>query len=78
MDVEDRQELIGRLFTLMTAWLEDAAALAAEGQGTSKGDEERRKLAVAIHAGAEHVSIVSDAAAALLSLPPQSQQPDAS
>ncbi|WP_340318016.1 hypothetical protein [Rhizorhabdus argentea] len=62
MDIEERAELVRRLFSLMTAKLEDAASEAVDGQGTTQSHhdqivradrvERKRGREAALHADA--------------------------
>ena len=67
MDEDERRDLVSRLFSLMTAKLEDAAALAAEGQGTSGSSERLVALADQIRAGAEEAALLAEASKILVS-----------
>jgi hypothetical protein len=67
MDEDERRDLISRLFSLMTAKLEDAAALAAEGQGTSGGSERLVSLANQVRAGAEEAALLAEVGGMLVS-----------
>lgn len=60
MDEDERRDLISRLFALLTAKLEDAAALAAEGQGTSASAERLISLANQVRAGAEEAALLAE------------------
>jgi hypothetical protein len=53
MDEAERRDLVGRLFADLTAKFEDAATLAAEGQGPRLPVEHLRSIAAAI---AEHMA----------------------
>jgi hypothetical protein len=66
MDEEERRDLIGRLFALLTAKSEDAAGLAAEGQGKDVPYAKRFHLAEAIRVLGDELEIVADAATAIL------------
>ena len=48
MDEAERRDLVGRLFANLTAKLEDAAMLAAEGQGSRQPPERLRSIAAEI------------------------------
>ena len=67
MDEDERRDLISRLFALMTSKLEDAAALAAEGQGTSGSAERLNPLADQIRAGAEEAALLAEVSGILAS-----------
>jgi hypothetical protein len=68
MDEEAIQELIRRLFVLVTTKLEDGAGLAAEGQGRSVATETRIVLANRLHALGEEISTLADAVLAVVSV----------
>lgn len=59
MDDGDRNELIGQLFAVMTADLEDAAALAAEGQGHSQTQDGRAALAERVRVIAQRIAVIA-------------------
>jgi hypothetical protein len=63
MDYEDTRDLIGHLFALITAKLEDAAALAVEGQVASP--EQVQVLATQIGQNVEEARILLKAVSAL-------------
>jgi hypothetical protein len=63
VDDDDRNELVGQLFAVMTADLEDAATLAADGQGHSKTPECRNALAERIRTIAQRTMVVAGATA---------------
>ena len=67
MDEDERRDLISRLFSLMTAKLEDAAVLAAEGQGTSGASERLISLTDQIRAGAEEAALLAEVSGILVS-----------
>jgi hypothetical protein len=54
-------------FPFITGKLEDAAALAAEGQGSAQGLKDLASLSSAIRAGAEEAALLAEAAGALVS-----------
>ena len=66
MDKDARFELLRRLFTLITAEAEDAAAAAADGQGRDVPDDRLYELAVHLHASGEKIAVISDAVIAIL------------
>ena len=66
MDEEARFDLLRRLFALITAEAEDAAASAADGQGRDVPDDRLYELAVALHAAGEKIAVMSDAVIAIL------------
>lgn len=68
-DREHRSDQIARTFALLTAKLEDAAALAVEGQGRHS-EEEIEKLAQQLAELAGEVATVAGALGALLASPP--------
>ena len=53
MDAAERRDLVGRLFADLTAKFEDAAMLAAEGQGPRQPPEQLRSIAASI---AQHIA----------------------
>lgn len=59
-DIE-RRDCIRRLFAVLTARLEDAATLAAEGQGREVSAEASTKLAAEIHEIAGHCVAITEA-----------------
>lgn len=69
-DREHRSDRIARTFAVLTAKLEDAAALAVEGQGRHS-EEELKKLAEQIAELAGEVATVAEALGALLASPPR-------
>jgi hypothetical protein len=68
MDEEDRQELIRRLFALVTTKLEDGAGLATDGQGRSVASETQIALANRLHALGEEISTLAHAVLAVVSV----------
>lgn len=74
-DNEHRSEQIARTFALLTAKLEDAAALAVDGQGPQT-DERLRDLALQIAELAGEAATIAGALAALL--PPSTSGPTVS
>lgn len=66
---ERRSDQIARTFALLTAKLEDAAALAVEGQG-KRSEQEIGKLAQQIAELAGEVTVVSGLLGVLLASPP--------
>jgi hypothetical protein len=67
MDVDDRHELVRRLFALLTAKLEDGAALAADGQGQKVLPDVQVDLANRLHALGGEIAILADAVVAVIS-----------
>lgn len=66
MDDEERSELLGKLFSLMTAKLEDAAALAADGQGLARSSvAAAAEKSQEIRSLAEEVGVLAEAASAV-------------
>lgn len=59
-DIE-RRDCIRRLFAVLTARLEDAATLAAEGQGRDVSAETSTQLAAEIHDIAAHCVAITEA-----------------
>lgn len=68
-DREHRSDQIARTFALLTAKVEDATSLAAEGQG-KRSEDELAKLAQQISELAEQVATVAGALSVLLASPP--------
>lgn len=66
MDEDARFELLRRLFVLITAEAEDAAATAADGQGRDAPDDRLYELAVALHTAGEKIAVMADAVVAIL------------
>lgn len=62
---EDRRDLVGKLFALLTAKLEDGAAAAAEGQRRSIDKDALCKLGEGIRTDAEEVAVIAAAAVAI-------------
>lgn len=60
MDEDERRDLTSRLFALLTTKLEDAAALAAEGQGRSGSQERLISLANQVRGGAEEAALIAE------------------
>jgi hypothetical protein len=65
MDDDEHGELVRRLFYLMTAKLEDAAAHAAEGQGSGPVADKIMRAGL-IRSAAQETLIVAEATTALL------------
>ena len=63
MGEDERAELVRQLFAVMTAMLEDGAALAADGQGAAAAVA--ADLAGRIAEIGRHVAVIADAAAEL-------------
>jgi hypothetical protein len=66
MDEDDRQELVRRLFALITARLEDGAALAADGQGRDVPSDAQADLANQLHGLGEEIATLADAIVAVV------------
>jgi hypothetical protein len=66
MNEDDRQELVRRLFALLTAKFEDGAGLAANGQRPDAAPEAQTALANRLHALGEEIATLSDAVLAIL------------
>lgn len=66
MDMDERRDLVGRLFAVLTAELEDAAASAAEGQSLRLSLEEAAALAGRVGGAASKAAIIAEAAGALI------------
>lgn len=56
-----RQDLIARMFYLVTVAAEDAAALAAEGQSRNLGPDQAKEAAVRLRTLGERIDILSSA-----------------
>lgn len=65
MDQEDRLDLVRRIFALLTGRLEDAAALAGEGQAASISSSRASGLAEKIRDECAGAAVIAEAAAAL-------------
>lgn len=65
MTDDDRDDLIPRLFALLTARLEDGCTLAVEGQRVGLDQERVRELANQIYASGGETRTIADAIAAL-------------
>jgi hypothetical protein len=63
--MDDEQDLVGRLFAIITGRMEDAAALAAEGQNPSLDPSARISLVNEIVSSAEEVVGIALTAAKL-------------
>jgi hypothetical protein len=66
MDEDEQSELIRKLFYVLTGRLEDAAAIAAEGQGSELGDEFLMAHANYIHSTGREAAIITHAIKVLL------------
>lgn len=66
MDGQERNELVRRLFSLMTAKLEDAATEAVEGQGAHQEASRQIARAERIEIMARDVGLLAEGAAAIL------------
>jgi hypothetical protein len=64
--MDDRHELVRRLFALLTAKLEDGATLAADGQGRDVPPDAQGDLANRLHGLGEETKTLSDAVLAIL------------
>lgn len=64
--MDDRHELVRRLFALLTAKLEDGAALAADGQGQEVLPEAQADLANRLHALGDEIATLAEAIAAVV------------
>lgn len=64
---EEQPEIIRRLFYLITASAEDAAATALEGQSRGAGTSELQEMAARLRSAGEMIEIVASAVEALLS-----------
>ena len=65
MDPEERTDLVGRLFALITAKLEDGAGRAIDGQSAQTGFPAKSELASNLRSLAEELLILAEAAGAL-------------
>jgi hypothetical protein len=68
MDEDEQRELISRLFYVLTARLEDAAALAAEGQGKEVATTRLTELTSRLTSASEEFAILAEATAAIVQL----------
>ena len=66
-------DLVPRLFALLTARLEDGAAIAADGQTPRSRQVEQAALAKRLRSAADDIAILADAVLALI----EKQEPDA-
>ena len=66
MDDDDRQELVRRLFALLTMKFEDAAATAADGQGPRQDQSVQRDLASRLIGIGSEVAVLAEAIIAIL------------
>ena len=66
MDENERLELIRKLFFVLTARLEDAAGIAAEGQGPASGNELLVAHANCIQSTGQEAEIITQAIKVLL------------
>lgn len=67
MEEQEREDLIQRLFALLTVKLEDASALAAEGQNKDYGSENIRSAARKLLSLGQEVVTLADAIFAIAS-----------
>ena len=67
MDNQERVELVRRLFSLMTAKLEDAASEAVDGQGADRSNLEQAHRADHIELLARDVGLLAQSVAAIAS-----------
>jgi hypothetical protein len=65
MDQDERLDLVRRIFALLTGRLEDAATLAADGQGASISSSQAVELAERIRDECAGAAVIAEAAAAL-------------
>lgn len=61
MDEDERQELIGRLFALITSKFEDGAGLAANGQSRERSIATKAELARDLRALVTELTVLCDA-----------------
>lgn len=66
MDEDASFDLLRRLFALLTAEAEDAAAAAADGQGRDVPYDKLYELATKLHTAGETIAVMSDAVIAIL------------
>ena len=74
MDQADELELLRSVFAVMTAKLEDAAALAAEGQGAQSDHTASLGMAGEIHAAANEVVALAAVTSAIIIAKPLSKR----
>lgn len=65
---EEQSEIVPRLFYLITAAAEDAAAIAVEGQSLRAGAAQLQKIAARLRSAGETIEIVASALEVLLSV----------
>ena len=66
MDNDDRQDLVRKLFALLTMKFEDDAAMAADGQGPRQDQSVQRDLASRLIGIASEVAVLAEAITAIL------------
>lgn len=66
MDEDDKFDLLRRLFALITAEAEDAAAAAADGQGRDVPEDRLYELANTLNTAGQTIAVISDAVIAIL------------
>lgn len=72
MDDTTREDLVSRLFALITARLENGAAEAVHGQGRNRESQSHRDLASQIQTLAEEIAAIAEAAGVLVDVRRQS------
>ena len=65
MDDDERQDLIGRLFALITSKFEDGAGLAVDGQSRERSIETKAELAGDLQALATELTVLCEAGIAI-------------
>jgi hypothetical protein len=70
MDAEERADLVGRLFALITAKLEDGAGRAMDGQSAQAGLPAKSELAANMRSLSEELLVLAEAAEALCNQEP--------
>lgn len=68
MDEDEQRVLISRLFYILAARLEHAAALAAEGQGKAVGATRLTEVANRLTSSGEEIATIAEATAAIVQL----------
>ena len=66
MDKDERENLVGQLFALLTAKFEDGASIASDGQGGGASAEDLRALAARLHELGQECIVLADAVMAIV------------
>ena len=66
MDPDERRELIGSLFHMLTARCEDGAAIAAEGQSDELDNSARAKLADQLNVAGREIMVLAAAVSVIV------------